>query len=176
MFLKKIHDRSARAIARQIINRANAARDRGDFHDAALLYEEALRLKPNDAAIHVQCANMLKDIARHTSAEEHYNAALSLRPDDADAWHQLGHLYKSWGRLDRAESAYGHASKLRPDWAEPKTELERLQRAGWLGEEQLISGGIESELVTATAAFAGVWLVLSSVLHDLPQRRRRRKR
>src|SRR6185295_4986316 len=26
------------------------------------------------------------------------------------------------------------------------------------------------------AAFAGVWLVLSSVLHDLPQRRRRRKR
>jgi hypothetical protein len=24
------------------------------------------------------------------------------------------------------------------------------------------------------AAFAGVWLVLSSVLHDLPQRRRKR--
>jgi len=154
MFLKKIHDRSVRAIAGQIINRANAARDGGNFHDAALLYEEALHLKPDDAAIHVQCANMLKDIGRHTSAEQHYNAALALRPDDADAWHQLGHLYKSWGRLDRAESSYGRALKLQPDWAEPRMELERLQRAGWLGEEALLRKSIESELAPATADLA----------------------
>jgi len=151
MFLKKIHERSARLIAGQIIDRANAARDAGDFRDAALLYEEALRLRPNDAAIHVQCANMLKDVGRHASSEEHYKAALALRPNDSDAWHQLGHLYKSWGRLDRAESAYGNASKLRPDWAEPKTELERLKRAGWLGEEAPTTRIIESELARTTA-------------------------
>jgi ADP-heptose:LPS heptosyltransferase len=135
MFLKKIGVASARAIARDMISRADAARDAGKFRDAALLYGEALRLRPNDAGLHVQCANMLKDSGTHEQAEEHYQAALTLRPDDGDAAHQLGHLYKSWGRMDRAEAAYSRAAELRPDWPEPQIELERLQRAGWRGKD-----------------------------------------
>jgi len=131
MFLKKIREFSARAVTREIVGRADAARDAGRFRDAALLYGEVLHLRPNDAGIHVQRANMLKDSGEHEAAEAHYQAALSLRPNDADAAHQLGHLYKSWGRIDRAEAAYRRAAEINPDWTEPRVELERLGRAGW---------------------------------------------
>jgi len=154
MFLKKLHNKSTRAIAQQIALRADAARDAGNFRDAALLYEEVLRLEPNEPAIHVQCANMLKDSGRHALAESHYQTALALRPNDADAWHQLGHLYKSWGRLEQAEAAYNRASELLPDWLDPKTELERLKRAGWVGERAQAGSTSETELTTAAVGLS----------------------
>jgi ADP-heptose:LPS heptosyltransferase/tetratricopeptide (TPR) repeat protein len=138
MFLRKKQPPSAatpdlRLIASDMISRADAARDAGRLGEAALLYGEALRLTPDNAGIHVQCANMLKDTGQHAAAETHYQAALALRPNDADAALQMGHLYKSWGRLDRAQSAYGRALELSPDWAEPRVELERISSAGWRG-------------------------------------------
>ena len=131
MFLKKIRESSKRAVAREIVSRADAARDAGRFRDAALLYGEALHLRPDDAGIHVQRANMLKDSGEHEAAEAHYQAALRLHPKDADAAHQLGHLYKGWGRIDRAEAAYRRAAEINPDWTEPRLELDRMSRAGW---------------------------------------------
>jgi ADP-heptose:LPS heptosyltransferase len=139
MFLKKIRESSKRAVAREILARADEARDAGRFREAALLYGEALHFQPDQAGIHVQRANMLKDSGAHEAAETHYQAALKLRPDDADAAHQLGHLYKSWGRIDRAEAAYRRAAEIDPNWSEPRIELERLSRAGWrarISEEQ----------------------------------------
>jgi ADP-heptose:LPS heptosyltransferase len=135
MLLKALRRLPGRAIARDMIRRADAARDAGRFSDAALLYGEALRLRPNHAGAHVQRANMLKDIGEHEAAETHYQAALKLRPNDADAAHQMGHLYKSWGRTDLAQAAYARASELAPDWLHPRAELERLRRGGWRGAE-----------------------------------------
>ena len=159
MFLSRKRAKSgppAKAIRADMIVRADAARDSGKFRDAALLYEEALRLNPNDAGIQVQCANMYKDSGEHALAERHYQAALHLRPDDADAAHQLGHLYKSWGRLDRAEESYRHAAELLPDWDPPRAELANLQRAGWRGEtpDRQAGKGEASQPAFAQAAHA----------------------
>ena len=95
---------------------------------AAKLYEAALGVLPDDAAIHVQCGHMFKEAGDHTGAETHYNAALGLTPDDPDLSLQLGHFYKIVGRLDASEAAYRRALELKPDWFEPFRELTDLRR------------------------------------------------
>ncbi len=148
------HNAAGRSFFKELIRRANAARDAGNYRDAAALYREGARLRPQNAGVRVQCANMLKDSGEHAAAEEQYRAALELRPDDADTAHQMGHLYKSWGRLDLARASYGRAAALLPDWRAPQEELERLTTAGWMSGD-LGAGAarkVESELATAALA------------------------
>ena len=63
---------------RSLRDRADAARDSGNFHKAALLYEEHLLDAPDDAAIHIQCGHMHKESGDLVSAEQHYNRAKEL--------------------------------------------------------------------------------------------------
>ena len=46
---------------RRSLRDADAARDAKKYFKAALLYEKALRLAPDDAAIHIQCGHMFKE-------------------------------------------------------------------------------------------------------------------
>lgn len=78
----------------------------------------ALRLVPEDAAIHIQCGHMFKEAGDLSRAEHHYDQAKQLNPDDPDLALQLGHFYKVAGRLQEAELAYRRAIDLDPDWPE----------------------------------------------------------
>src|SRR6516225_7718674 len=115
----------------QIIRVANTARDAKQYRKAGLLYKKALRLAPDDAAIHIQCGHMFKEAGDLTRAEHHYSKAQQLTPDDPDLALQLGHFYKVAGRPLEAELAYRRAIDLDPDWPEPATELAGLYRTGW---------------------------------------------
>jgi ADP-heptose:LPS heptosyltransferase len=115
----------------KIIHVADAARDAKKYLKAALLYEKALRLVPEDAAIHVQCGHMFKEAGDLGRAEHHYHQARQLTPDDPDLALQLGHFYKVAGRLQEAELAYRRAIDLDPDWPEPAIQLAELYRTGW---------------------------------------------
>ena len=108
-------------MARYMVRRADAERDRGNFSRAAFLYEEALRLLPTRRELHVQCGHMLKECGRSDEAEAHYKCAAEFAPNDADLALQLGHFYKSRGRLALAHEAYSRAADLKPGWAEPLT-------------------------------------------------------
>jgi ADP-heptose:LPS heptosyltransferase len=118
--------RTAGKIARDMIARGNRARDGGDYSKAALLYEEALRIRPRNARIHVQCGHMLKETGDLANAERHYLEAYSLAPNSADLALQFGHFYKVAGQLDRSAEAYRRALELKPHWWEPARELEQL--------------------------------------------------
>ena len=109
-----------------MIARAHRARDAGDYGRAAVLYEEALRIKPDDAAIHVQCGHMFKEAGELADAEHHYLEAHRLMPNDADLALQFGHFYKVAGQLSRSADAYRRALELEPYWEEPARELEQL--------------------------------------------------
>jgi Flp pilus assembly protein TadD len=111
------------------LRQADAARDTKQYREAAVLYERFLALSPDDAAIHVQCAHMLKESGDLARAERHYERAKALTPDDPDLALQFGHFYKIAGRLGEAERAYRKAIKLAPDWPEPAIELGMLQQA-----------------------------------------------
>jgi ADP-heptose:LPS heptosyltransferase/tetratricopeptide (TPR) repeat protein len=114
-----------------IVGLANAARDARNYRKAALLYEKALRLAPDNAAIHIQCGHMYKEAGNLARAEPHYLKAKQLTPDDPDLALQLGHFNKVAGRIYEAELAYRRAMELDPDWPEPAIRLAELYRTGW---------------------------------------------
>jgi Tfp pilus assembly protein PilF len=115
----------------QLIRDADAARDAKKYHKAALSYERALRLEPDNAAIHVQCGHMFNEAGDLIRAEHHYNQAKRLTPNDPDLALQFGHFYKVAGRPQETEVAYWRAIDLAPDWPEPAIQLADLYRAGW---------------------------------------------
>ncbi len=114
-----------------LVARADAERDDKRQDAAAILYEEVLRLRPDDAGMHVQRAHMLKETGRFDLAEHHYLEARRRTPNDADLALQFGHLYKVVGRYDQAREAYRAAARLQPGWAEPSHQLEELSKIGW---------------------------------------------
>src|ERR1700726_707656 len=117
--------------SKQIIRAANAARDAKEYDRAALLYEKALRLVPDNPAIHIQCGHMFKEAGELASAEPHYLRANQLTPDDPDLALQLGHFHKVAGRPKEAERSYKRAIELDPTWPEPAVQLAELYRNGW---------------------------------------------
>jgi ADP-heptose:LPS heptosyltransferase len=118
-----------KGIARTLIARAAAERALNNYHAAAVLYEEALRMLPKHVGVRVQCGHMFKESGDLARAEAHYLRAQELRPDDADLALQLGHFYKVAGRADLCEAAYRRAVELSPGWTEPASELARLEAA-----------------------------------------------
>jgi ADP-heptose:LPS heptosyltransferase len=112
-----------------VIEEADAARDRRDFPRAAVLYEQALAARPGVAAFHIQAGHMFKEAGALDDAERHYLEAARLTPDDADLALQLGHFYKVAGRPELRDAAYHRAVELKPGWAPPLRELEDIRRA-----------------------------------------------
>lgn len=145
-----------RRVASHLIVRGDAARDARDWTRAALWYEEAVRLVPRRADIHVQHGHMLKESGDLVAAERAYMSALALMPDDADLALQIGHLHKIAGRADAARDAYGRALILKPGWEAPAWEIEKLAEgiaaAVELPEAVLPEAG--SALAAAGAALA----------------------
>ena len=138
-----------KGLAKALIARADALRDERCYREASVLYGEALRLRPDEAAIQIQCAHMLKEAGDLAGAERHYLQAKRLTPDDSDLALQLGHFYKVAGRLKDAERAYGLASRLRPGWTEPARELAALHEAGWGAKTAPQIDEIEADIVGA---------------------------
>jgi ADP-heptose:LPS heptosyltransferase len=131
---------------KQIIRNANMARDAREYRRAALLYERALRLVPDDAAIHIQCGHMLKEAGDLAGAEPHYLRAKELTPHDPDLALQLGHFHKVAGRLREAERSYKRAMELDPAWPEPAIQLGILYRTGWRNHNGAIEKGLVPEV------------------------------
>lgn len=116
---------------RRLIDAAGQAGRERRFRDAATLYAEALRVRPDRGDLHVQAGHMFKEARDYGEAERHYRRAAELMPRDADLALQLGHFHKTVGRLADAEDAYAHAATLAPDWNEPRKELGDMRAAGW---------------------------------------------
>ena len=124
--LRPVAEGQAARIARRLAARADLARDDRHYQAAALLYDEASRLRPSNAAIHIQCGHMFKEAGDLTCAEAHYLSARLLTPDDPDLALQLGHFFKLAGRMDECKAAYRRAIALKPGWDEPQRELAEL--------------------------------------------------
>jgi len=114
--------RSRAALARRLLTRANAERDAQNYQAAVPLYEEALRLTPNNPRFLMQYGHMLKEAGDYASAEHHYGRAAEMLPQDPDVALQLGYFYKVAGRPHEAFGAYRRAAMLRPGWLEAERE------------------------------------------------------
>ncbi len=115
--------------SRRLARRAEAARDGRQFGIAAMLYEEALRLNPDNARMRVQCGHMRKEAGDLAGAEEQYVRAAQDLPRDADLALQIGHLHKVAGRPEQAAESYRRALELMPGWREAERELAAVSAA-----------------------------------------------
>ncbi|WP_431285301.1 glycosyltransferase [Humitalea sp. 24SJ18S-53] len=96
------------------IDRANQARDRGEWAAAARLFAEHLATATTDWPAMVQHGHALKEAGEAEAALDAYLAAEALAPEDADLQLQIGHLLKQQGRWEAAAMRYARAATLDP--------------------------------------------------------------
>ncbi len=112
----------------ELLRLADEARDRKQYHEAAELYDRALRsAAPNvDVLLLLQCGHMHKDAGNLSEAEARYLRALDVEPNNSEVLLQLGHFYKMAGRYADAKRYYQEALIARPGLTDAEDELRRL--------------------------------------------------
>ncbi len=165
---------SGASLAKAFVARADAARDERRFREAAVLYEEAIRLGAPGGGVHVQAGHMFKESGDFAAAERHYDEAARRMPKDADLALQLGHFYKIAGRLREAQLSYHRALQLRPGWEVPAGELTHLRDTGWAPateeapERPLVPIGFDLERDAEDIARAAAYKDLAPELMPVP--------
>ena len=94
-----------RGAARERVEEAIAAQDRGDAVGAARLYREAIALDPDYPAPRFNLGLMQQEQGDHQSAESALRAALRLRPEFPEAWVALAETLDAAGRETEALAA-----------------------------------------------------------------------
>ncbi len=100
--------------AEQAFHRAYDAARRDDFSGALDSYCEALRLQPDNAAIHRNIGVILSVIQRWDDAVVAFQKALALDPDLDQVHYALGLVLRSQGKFDPAADAFRTAIRLAP--------------------------------------------------------------
>jgi glycosyltransferase involved in cell wall biosynthesis len=115
----------------QLLSRADALRDAGDWAAAEPHYRAYLALRPQHAAIHVQLGHAVKERGDPAGALDHYRRAADLAPLDPDPAMQEGHALRLLGRGREAAACMVRALAL-----EPTSPL--LRRETWLLGHRLL--------------------------------------
>ena len=94
-----------------------ALADAGRTSEAIAQYEEALRLKPDDAEAHYNLGSALAKTGRTSEAIAQFEEALRLTPAFAEAHYNLGMALAKTGRTSEAIAQFEEALRLKPDLA-----------------------------------------------------------
>lgn len=89
----------------------------GKKNEALIAHQKAVKVAPEDAEIHNNLGNALRDLGRYDKAEVSIMEAIKIKPDNAQFYNNLGALYKDIGKLEEAETNFRHAIRLRPELA-----------------------------------------------------------
>lgn len=100
---------------------AREARMVGDWGNAAVRFEQALRARPNSGSARLGLANSLKELGRLEEAERIYRDAVKRSPKSADAYVGLGHVLNLSGKSEEAAVAYSGGVKLRANRPLPES-------------------------------------------------------
>jgi len=109
-----------------LVRKADAARDRKDWQEAARLYQAVSQASPSSHAIRVQLGHAYKELGDFASADLNYQEALRLSPRDDDIHLQIGHLEKLKRNLNEAAAHYAKAAVLNLDNTNALVEYDAL--------------------------------------------------
>jgi O-antigen biosynthesis protein len=113
---------------RELIEAADQARDRKEWHDAAAAYRQVVQNDPALKHIWVQLGNCEKESGRLEAAESAYRTSIDIDRLVADTHLQLGHVLKLQGRLADAKDSYDTALALDPRSDAARAEIAALER------------------------------------------------
>ena len=84
---------------------------------------------PNDASVHNNYGNVLRDLGRHVSALTSYERALAIKPDYVDAHYNRAVVLQDLRRFEDAIAGYDRALAFRPG-ARLRAQQSRRRAAG----------------------------------------------
>ena len=90
-------------------------RQLGNLSAARAHFETVLRVRADDAQVHNNFANLLREAEDFEAAIEHYRRALEIKPDYLDALINLGLAQKAIGQAVLARATFQSAIRLAPE-------------------------------------------------------------
>ena len=99
---------------------------RGQFDKAIPHFEEALRIRPNDARGYCYLGALFTKQGQFQKALPYLEKALQINPGFADTHYNLGVVFEQQGQLDKAIPHFEKALEINPDFAEAHAALGAL--------------------------------------------------
>ena len=106
-----------RSDVQQLMRRGKELYDQSRFEEAAAVYQEAIRLKPDNQAAHSNLGSAYFRLQRLDEALASFREAVRLSPTDAEARQNLGAGLAALGSFDAAIAEYVQAINIKPDLA-----------------------------------------------------------
>lgn len=116
-------------LAPHVIDRAEDELRLGNLGAARELMEEAKRVHPHEAIVHLLLGKIDQAEKHLTSAEEHYRRALRIEPMLADAHRMLGDTLAMTGRYSEAVEWWQRWLTLSEHAEQEEREIERVKEA-----------------------------------------------
>jgi Flp pilus assembly protein TadD len=86
----------------------------GSLDKCQTTLEQALRLEPENANLHLLAAKLAIEQSNLEAAQQHLNEVRTLDPKNAEADYLLGVVYQRWEQLEHARAAYADAVAKNP--------------------------------------------------------------
>ena len=96
---------------------------KGQIDEAISHYQEALRLKPDDALVYNNLGVAFDKKGMSEDAIHQYREIIRLEPDRPFAHYNLGNALLMKGQIDEAINQYQEALRLKPDYADGHNNL-----------------------------------------------------
>ena len=90
----------------------------GEYENAILSYEKAIKQKPDYAEAYNNRGVAYDDLGESEKAIADYSKAIELKPDNAEAYYNRGCTYDDLGESEKAIADYSKAIELKPGYAD----------------------------------------------------------
>ena len=98
-----------------LVTEGNQFLQQGNYAEAALRYEQAVRLEPGDEDLHYNLGIALAKLGKTEEAKKHYAEALQLFPDHGDAHNNFGNLLMLENKPAEGTDHFREAVRVMPD-------------------------------------------------------------
>ena len=94
------------------------------------LYQEALKLDPNNPGLHIALGGIHYSLQRYDAALQEFGIAIQLKGDYANAWYNAANAFREIKNVEAARAAYQNTLSLveqgTPDYDKAKSEMDAL--------------------------------------------------
>ena len=105
--------------------------EKGDFDNAIISFDKAIKIDPNNAFAYNQKGNVLFKLGKSEDAMDTFNLVIKIDPNNAFAYNQKGNVLFKLGKSEDAIQCYERSLQIRPKYLEALRDMGiALQRLG----------------------------------------------